>query len=398
MTGKGDSIERLRDRITAGGAEQYYGGEKYEGHRISEADRGPLLEFSDRLRLLRSDYSDDRHQKLLNSLVLMAEHVGGLAAAVEDREAAEEIVRWIHRTYPTEETNKDYRIALRMFGKRVDTGSLETDDHGIPLALSWISSTTSKTYDPAPDPAKMLRWENEVQAMLDETLNERDSALISLAMDLGPRGGELYDINVGDITWFNPGDDDVDEEDWQMRVTVRGRRGQRTVEVIPCQPNVEDWLDEHPGRDEPTAPLWSKLESPEQVSYRMFLNIFKDVADRAGVTKTVTPTKFRKSSAAHLASNGINQAHLERHHGWVTGSKAAARYISVFSDRASKELHRVYATAPSTAGRLPVAIRGDQATATAAADTQTVQVDLEGATGNEQVTIVIQMPPRGSNS
>ena len=35
----------------------------------------------------------------------MAEKVSGLAGAVEDRDAAEETVRWIDRTYDDVETN-----------------------------------------------------------------------------------------------------------------------------------------------------------------------------------------------------------------------------------------------------------------------------------------------------
>jgi hypothetical protein len=40
----------------------------------------------------------------------MAEKVSGLAGAVEDRDAAEETVRWIDRTYDDVETNRDFRV------------------------------------------------------------------------------------------------------------------------------------------------------------------------------------------------------------------------------------------------------------------------------------------------
>jgi hypothetical protein len=38
----------------------------------------------------------------------------------------------------------------------------------------------------------------------------------------------------------------------------------------------------------------------------------------------------------------MSQAHIEAHHGWVTGSKAASRYISVFADAADRELAKVH--------------------------------------------------------
>jgi len=45
---------------------------------ISESDSEILLEFSDRLDLLKSEYSDFRHEKLLRHCVRIAEEVGGL--------------------------------------------------------------------------------------------------------------------------------------------------------------------------------------------------------------------------------------------------------------------------------------------------------------------------------
>ncbi|HMB50119.1 MAG TPA: site-specific integrase, partial [Natronoarchaeum rubrum] len=101
-------IETLRDRLDAG-----------ERDIVDQEDVDILLEFSDQLDLLSSEYSDHRHLKLLRHCTRMAEEVGGLADALDDRDAAEEIVRWIHRTYDNEETNRDYRVALRMFGKHL---------------------------------------------------------------------------------------------------------------------------------------------------------------------------------------------------------------------------------------------------------------------------------------
>ncbi|MDY6777742.1 MAG: site-specific integrase, partial [Candidatus Nanohaloarchaea archaeon] len=83
--------------------------------------------------------------KLLRHAVRAAEKVGGLADALEDREAAEDIVRWIHREYDREdraETNRDYRVALRVFGKRV------TDGDDPPDSLAWISAKLPRSYDP----------------------------------------------------------------------------------------------------------------------------------------------------------------------------------------------------------------------------------------------------------
>lgn len=116
----------------------------------TDRERDLLLAFSDRLQLLRSEYSDNQHLKLLNHCVGISEHCpGDLSACLEDREAAEDIVRWINATYDNEEVNRDYRVALRMFGKRVTESSQTdvatgTDDMEFPGSVAWITSTTCR--------------------------------------------------------------------------------------------------------------------------------------------------------------------------------------------------------------------------------------------------------------
>lgn len=285
-----------------------------------------LIEYSDQLYLKSSDYSITRHRKLLGNLVRLQERHGNLPAALEDRGAAEGLVRFIHREFENEETNRDYRLALRSWGKHLG------DSDEIPDCLAWISSTYSSDHDPTPEPRNMLRWGSDVQDMLAAAQNARDEAAIALAFDAGLRGSEFQAIEVGDITDHKHG----------LQVTVNGKRGQRTITLVPSVPYVTKWLGEHPRGDDPNAPLWCKLGTGESISYGMVGRMLSDPGERAGIEKPLTITNFRKSSAAHLASKGMNQPHLEDHHGWVRGSDAAARYVSVFGDDADRELARVY--------------------------------------------------------
>ena len=78
MTDPATQIENMRERIR-------------ESDEISNADREALIEFSDELYLLQTKYSGHRHLKLLSHCTNRAETVGGLADALEDRDAAEEI-------------------------------------------------------------------------------------------------------------------------------------------------------------------------------------------------------------------------------------------------------------------------------------------------------------------
>ena len=318
------------------------------GERVpDDRDRERILEFSDRLTLLRTQYSDSRHEKLLRHCVIMSEGPGGLDDSLTDRDAAENIVRWINQEYTNEETNKDYRNALRTFGKRIaeTDDEIETNDDGVPVSLAWVPTTTSRSYDPKPDPADMLDWENDTKPMIDATINARDAALIAVAWDAGPRSTELLELTVGDVSDHKHG----------LQITVDGKKGQRSIMLITAVPYLNRWLADHPRRDDPTAPLWCKLSDGTEMTYQMARKIPRQAAERAGVSKPVTFTNFRKSSASHLASRGVNQAVLEDHHGWRRGSKAASRYISVFAEASDREIARAHGADVETDEPEPIA-------------------------------------------
>jgi integrase len=314
MTGPANRVETLREKRIP------------ENDQLTDADEEALLEFSDELYLRKADYSDHRHEKLLRHCVRMAEEVGDLADALDDRDRAEDLVRWINREYDNEETNRDYRIALRVFGKHL------TDGSDPPESINWVSGQTSRNYDPKPDPRDMLHWEDHVVPMIEATHNNRDAAMIAVAFDAGARSGEFRDLTIGDVTDHQHG----------LRITVDGKTGQRTITLIPSVPYLQRWLQDHPGRDQRDAPLWSKLHEVDDLSFKMYTKALESAAERADVDRPVTLTNFRKSSASFLASQGMNQAHIEEHHGWTRGSRVAARYVSVFGDEADNELAKIH--------------------------------------------------------
>jgi len=318
-----DQIEYLREALESGDR---------GGHT---RDRELLLAFSDQLQLLAAEYSDHRHIKLLRHCTRMAEEVEAdgpvLAPALGDRDAAEPIVRWIHSAYDNPETNRDYRVALRAFGRHApDAGEVETDDNDVPVSLGWVSSKTPNSYDPAPDPAELLDWDS-VDELIEAARNPRDAAMVALMMDAGPRGGEFFDLEVGDVSDGEHG----------LLLRVDGKTGQRSVTLIPSVPHVNRWLADHPG--EGSAPLWSKLANPEPITKSRVYQILERLAERASLDTDrtpVTPTNFRKSNASWLARTGANAALIEERQGRTRGSKAVARYVSRFGEDSE---HSAYA-------------------------------------------------------
>ena len=292
---------------------------------VTGADAEALINFSDQLELLSSEYSDHRHLKLLRHCTRMAEHTGVLADVVDDRDAAEKVVRWINREYDNEETNRDYRSAIRVFAKRVARESTAPD------SVDWIPTGTSSSYDPTPSERDLLLFEQDVKPMVDATRNPRDAAAIMIQFEAGLRGGELQSLTVGDI---------VDGEH-ALAVHVDGKEGERVVHLVVAVPYLNQWLQAHPAPGDPNAPLWTHLSKPDGLSYNAYLNMFKEPAKRLDMHKSVTPTNFRRSNTRWLVLQGMSQSRIEDRQGRKRGSEATQRYMARFGEESNE---RAYAS------------------------------------------------------
>jgi integrase len=316
------AVDTLRSRLRAGDR----GGDS--------EDRSLLLDFSDELKLRREEYGYYRHEKLLRHNVRISEHAGvalyeTLAEDDTDeafeaaKDAAKDVVRWIHDTYDIEdgsqETNRDYRVAFRMFARHVTRG----DD--IPDTHDWISTQTSRNYSPEPDEADMLDLEREIKPMIEEARNPRDRALLAMQFEGGFRGGELHGLRCSDVS----------DAEHSIKVRVDGKRGEHDVHLIVAVPYINQWLAEHPGgRDDY---LWSKLNTAERISYQRMLQCFREAARRVDVEKPTTPTNFRKSNAYWLATRGKSQAFIEDRQGRARGSPVISRYVAKFSGETAEK-------------------------------------------------------------
>jgi integrase len=303
------AVDRLRERIA-------------DTDDLSAADRDVLTRLSDEIRILGpSQMGAHQHEFILRRLFTMARAVEDvdLADALTDEGAARRYVAWINAEKTgSPETNKDYRVALRGLGRVLGDGDLDE----LPEALAWVPGGYPDNYDRTPDPNQMLRWDEDVLPMIESAHNARDKALVALAWDLGPRAGELFDLTV----------DAISDHDHGLQVTLEGKTGRRSPVLVPSTPYVRGWLDVHPRASEAGAPLWCTLKGGDPITNNRVRDILSERADAADVSRPVTPTAFRKSSASYLASQGVNQAHLEDHHGWARGSDIAARYVATFDD------------------------------------------------------------------
>jgi len=273
---------------------------------IGEEDKTSILEFYE--DCLAQGLSTARIIKYLDTLERIARSLG---KSFKDttREDIAEFVRKIEASDYSEWTKHDYKLILKIFYKWLK----KTEDY--PEEVRWIR-TKVKNNNKLPEE---LLTEEEIKRLVDAANNLRDKALILVLYESGCRIGEILCLEIKHVHFDNYG----------ARLTVDGKTGMRSVRVIASAPKLAQWIDNHPLRGNPEAPLWVSLgvkNREKALSYGAAKTAIKDLARKVGIRKRVYPHLFRHSRATHLATH-LTEAQMKQHFGWVQDSKMAGTYV-----------------------------------------------------------------------
>jgi integrase/recombinase XerD len=165
-----------------------------------------------------------------------------------------------------------------------------------------------------------LLTSQEVTALIENSKNARDKALLSVLYDSGCRIGELINMRIKDLGF--------DEFGALLRVT--GKTGFRQVRIVGNSiAYLRAWLDNHPLRNDVNAFLFCNLSENilgRSLTYADVYSIIRHTAKRAGIKKRIHPHLFRHTRATILASK-VTEAPLEAQMGWVHGSRQTRTYV-----------------------------------------------------------------------
>ena len=167
-------------------------------------------------------------------------------------------------------------------------------------------------------PEELLTKE-EIMKMVDAAEHIRDKAFILTLYESGCRIGELLNLRIKHVQL----------DKWGAVLLVNGKTGQRRVRVIVSFPKLNQWIENHPLREDPNAPLWITIGTNSRnkvLNYATAKTVLKKLAKKAGIKKRIYPHLFRHSRATHLA-NHLTEAQMKQYFGWVQGSDMASVYV-----------------------------------------------------------------------
>jgi hypothetical protein len=161
-----------------------------------------------------------------------------------------------------------------------------------------------------------LPTEEEIRRLVEACDNPRDRAFIMVLYESGGRVGEVGSMRIKDVEFMKD----------YAAVRLVGKTGARRVPIVAAVPYLQLWLEHHPDKSNPSAPLWPKFSDGSPLTYPALAKILKVAGQRAGVRKRVTPHKLRHARATFLATK-LTEAQMNAIFGWKQGSDMPSTYV-----------------------------------------------------------------------
>jgi integrase/recombinase XerD len=303
-----------------------------ESEILSGGDKELIREFLEHLRAKR--VSTGRLAKYGFTIRRLTEHLG-VPIQNATRKDIERLSIWVQEQGYSPHTIQDSLFAIKYFYKYVRVGNT---DHETPFPeeVRWLKVRQKANERKEPDfftPA-------EVETLIKCATRLRDKCMLSVAFERGLRPSELLLLNVGDVTFDVMG----------ARIRVRkSKTGERLLRVIATASLLGRYLESHPLKDNPTAPLWvneSTNHMNERLTWTAWNRIMKEVAQKAGVNgKRIHHYLLRHGSATEAAKL-FTDSELKILYGWTMGSRMPATYIHLSATDIDPKLEKIYSGKP----------------------------------------------------
>ena len=174
-------------------------------------------------------------------------------------------------------------------------------------------------------PMDRLLTRQDIVKLVEACTNQRDRALLMLLWDSAARIGEVMPLKIGDVAFDRYG----------AVVFVSGKTGRRRLRLTSSAPDLQAWVNIHPKRTDPEAPLWTTHRRYGSAVRALTLHTVeqtvKAIGRRAGIPG-VHPHLIRHARLTDLVKSegkrkGMNEMELRILAGWEKSSTMPAVYV-----------------------------------------------------------------------
>jgi integrase/recombinase XerD len=195
-------------------------------------------------------------------------------------------------------------------GRTLSRHTIASYVRSINVFLSWAEAEGESVAGRAKAPKSSKRLidvlsRDEIQAMEDAAVTERDKLVVRLLADAGIRVGELVRLTLNDLI----------ERDRTHYVRVSGKTGERMVPIPRLYRRLLRYAQRGRPRDVPSDRIFISLRRRPGGDYGALTpsgveQLIQDLGVRAGIGKRVYPHLLRHSYATWALNRGMNPVML----------------------------------------------------------------------------------------
>ncbi len=175
-------------------------------------------------------------------------------------------------------------------------------------------------------PVDKLITRKDIQTLVQACDTQRDRALIMLLWDSAARLNEIMSLNLNQVEFDKYG----------AVVIVDGKTGRRRLRLTDSVPDLQAWVNMHPMKDIPNAPLFLTYNrygmGTKRLNFRTVENRLKNLAAKLKMTKNIHPHAIRHARLTDLVKSegnkkGFSEMELRILAGWEKNSAMPEVYV-----------------------------------------------------------------------
>jgi integrase len=315
-----------------------------ERAQISQKDRDLIIQFERSCRL--EGLSLSRRIRIMGTLVMFAR----LLSADFDKATKGDLKELAHNIDANQAwssaTKHTHRAILKKFYKWIAFGDEYRTVREYPPIISWLRPRMNAKDQPRVKASDILT-EREIDELIKAAEHPRDKAFISMLYELGARIGEIGSLRIRDVS----------KDQHSFIVDLSGKTGHRTPRIVMSDPYLSAWLNIHPLKTDPNAPLWVMLgdrNKHQKMAYGAFRALIRRLKRKARLEKRIYPHLFRHTRVTHLLRNKqINESQAKVYFGWIPGSKILSEYSHLISQDVNEVMLQIHGIKPSENKKQP---------------------------------------------
>lgn len=286
-------------------------------------------------RFEADDISYIRRLRLLRSFLIVC-HAIEKDLADADRGDIDRMVIFANQQNKAEKSKKDFIMDLKHMWKILLP---ERDEHGrvddslVPYVVRHLSSRMDKSREKMRTDRLTM---DEIEKLISSLGNDsRMQALLTLKIESLGRPQELLGRNMADV--------EVHENYAKIYISEHGKEGVGFLRCIDSFYYLSKWLNEHPLKHDPKAPLFINLGTRgkyERLKPSAANKLIRERCRMLGIKKPITLYSFKRNGVTLCRLRGDSDVDIQHRARWTSGRQLKTYDLSTQDDSFKMELIR----------------------------------------------------------